>query len=43
MTHFISQEFINDLSICDDLIDYHKNSPLKYSGKNSFLMGLEIF
>jgi hypothetical protein len=46
MTHFILQEFINDSSVCDELIDYHKNSPLKYdgtnAGTNSFIVDTSI-
>ena len=33
MTNFIRQEFLKDLSICDDLIDYHKNSNNKVIGQ----------
>jgi hypothetical protein len=33
MTNFILQEFIQDKSICDELIEYHKNSEFKFNGK----------
>ena len=42
MTHFISQEFINDLSICDELVDYHKNSSLKHPGTNLGVVNTSI-
>ena len=42
MTHFILQEFINDLSICDELVDYHKNSSLKHPGTNSGIVNTSI-
>jgi hypothetical protein len=35
MTNFILQEKIKDLTICDELIEYHKNSPFQYAGTNS--------
>jgi hypothetical protein len=33
MNNFILESALNDLTVCDELIDYHKNSPNKFSGK----------
>jgi hypothetical protein len=35
MESFISQSFIDDKSICDELIEYHKNSAIKFPGQTS--------
>ena len=32
MSNFILEDYIEDLSICDDLIDFHKKSPDKKTG-----------
>jgi len=33
MNNFIGQYFLEDISICDKLINYHKNSNNKYAGR----------
>jgi hypothetical protein len=35
MTDFIHEEYIQDLSVCDELIDYHTKSDHKIEGKTS--------
>lgn len=35
MENFIGQWFIDDLTICDDLIEYHKNSAITFPGQTS--------
>lgn len=35
MENFIGQSFIDDKSICDGLIEYHKNSAIKFPGNTS--------
>ena len=35
MNNFIGQWFIDDISICDELIEYHKNSDVKHAGETS--------